>query len=912
MKNLCMKTIFILIVTAILGIGAASLFYIKIIPSAVSNQKVIITAEKIATKYLGLDVNIENPKMMTNLSGDVYFFLDNISVNKNNENILQISKLDTQISVSKILNKVIIVKHLGADNIFADVNKLLECFPSDNKDNKKKKSDWTFDLFDSTLCLKKSFIIYNINPETKIELKANNLNIIQYSKRIGKVIHFDINADIIKNNKTVNVATKDDYKVEIENNHIYVKNCPLIINKSKLYFNAEADKNDYEINIYAKRFFIPDIIKLLETNIVENNVKESLAVLKDLNGDFDLNLVLNKQGISGNIDFNRISAKLIPLNNLSVILKGNDITLKNFKGFYDNKKYNTFDFEGSIKDYLKTLDTHIQMHVILTNDFMEKYLSKTAMVPLTLVGEAPSKIIIDSKNSDMDITLMGKIGQGNDILVAGSSLSPKTYDRALKADLHLRGSNLNIESIKYYIAKELTRESKGIKPILTLDGNINIVTGKIKDIGFDIPKPLPSEFLNVLISQRIFKGGKFSGTMHMTDNGEYPVLSGNMYAENIRIPSQRMMIKQGEITTNNNMINIDAAGRFRRSLYTFDGHILNAIKFPIVIKETNLTLDEVNVERLMKAFQAPVQPASYDSSEEDDENAQPAQTFDLANLIIEKAQLNINKGSYKEINFKDVTANMSLDKNSIFNLYSNRFEIAEGHSSAKVNCDLKNQKYNIKLGIKDVNSDLMSTAILNLKREISGKASGLIDISTDESLKLNGKIKFIVKDGTIQKIGLVEYVLKFASLFRNPIAMLSPGMFADIVNIPEGNFDKIEGDLIIKNNVIELLKIKSYSPQLSAFIIGRYDLENSDAILRIYTKFSNKRKGFGGILRNISLNALANRLPLNSRNDANYYSAELEQLPDIEADEKDCQVFLTKVDGDVEHNNFISSLKKIK
>jgi hypothetical protein len=108
------------------------------------------------------------------------------------------------------------------------------------------------------------------------------------------------------------------------------------------------------------------------------------------------------------------------------------------------------------------------------------------------------------------------------------------------------------------------------------------------------------------------------------------------------------------------------------------------------------------------------------------------------------------------------------------------------------------------------------------------------------------------------------------------------------------------------------MKIKSYSSTLSAFIIGSYNLENSDAILRIYTKFSNKNKGVAGVLRNISLNTLANRIPLNSRNDSNYYEAELSQLPAINADEKDCQVFLTKVDGDIEHNNFISSLKKIK
>ena len=97
-------------------------------------------------------------------------------------------------------------------------------------------------------------------------------------------------------------------------------------------------------------------------------------------------------------------------------------------------------------------------------------------------------------------------------------------------------------------------------------------------------------------------------------------------------------------------------------------------------------------------------------------------------------------------------------------------------------------------------------------------------MNTDDSLKLNGIIKFVVNNGTIQKVGLVEYVLKFAALFRNPIAMISPSTISDMVNIPEGNFDKITGDMVLKDNVVEMLKIKSSSPQLSSYIVGRYNL----------------------------------------------------------------------------------------
>ena len=75
---------------------------------------------------------------------------------------------------------------------------------------------------------------------------------------------------------------------------------------------------------------------------------------------------------------------------------------------------------------------------------------------------------------------------------------------------------------------------------------------------------------------------------------------------------------------------------------------------------------------------------------------------------------------------------------------------------------------------------------------------------------------------------------------------------------------------------------------------------------------SNKGEGFAGFLRNFSLNSLANRISDSGRNDANYYASEISQIPDINAEEKDCQIFLTKVEGDVINFNFLSSLKRIK
>ena len=89
-------------------------------------------------------------------------------------------------------------------------------------------------------------------------------------------------------------------------------------------------------------------------------------------------------------------------------------------------------------------------------------------------------------------------------------------------------------------------------------------------------------------------------------------------------------------------------------------------------------------------------------------------------------------------------------------------------------------------------------------------------------------------------------------------------------------------------------------------------MDKHDASIRIYTRFSTDKKTMFGFLRNISLNALANKVQMNTRNDYNYYSAEIADLPQIEIGEEKSQIFLTQIEGDVEKNNYLSSLKKIK
>lgn len=930
--NLTKKTKIGLSVAAAVVVLAAAPFviYLKILPAAVSNKHVISFVEKTLYDVAGLKLDIKNPVLKTSFEPEIAFKVDELTLSNKGASLLAVENFDTEISFKEIFDKNIIVKKLGADYIFADINNLLALAPKQKEQKEQQKSEWNFDFFDSLLYVKKSLFLYKVEPETYISLKADDIEIDNTQKAL-RYIRFNITSDIRKAGKSMYINIADRNSVYIKDKALHIDKCMLTVNKSKIYFNAfGARHKESYLEIFTDKILVGDVLELINSQIIENNLNEPLAFFKDLKGDFNFNIRLTKKDLNGIVNLNKISCKLIPVDNIPLMLeKGqivmgkNDIVVKDFKGYYNNKKENSIEMEGTVKDYLKTIDTNLIARATVTNDFAKNQFSNMVGIPITLTGgSTKTRLDIKSVNNKIDLKWLFGLMPGQDLLIDGASLTPNKFIRGLNADMHFEGNIFNIKSIDYYIVPDSfsIEQKKNAKPVVSVAGKLDVSTPipTVQNMGFEIPNPLPSEFLNVLIGQKLFKNGKIAGNMEFVNTGKYPVLNGRLTMDDVRIPSQRVYLKHGEMNTSNGLLNLAAEGRYRRSAYNFDGSLINAIKFPVVVKDVNLTVDDVDIEKFIASANnqssEAIKSEKFDvkaSGEAIDDDANTP-TFDIGNFVVENCVLHILKGAYKDITFEDVKATLSLDKNSILNLYSNRFAIAEGHSSAKVNCDLKKHKYSIILGIKDVNSDLMATTLLALKKEITGKASGLISLNTDDSLQLNGSIKFVIKDGTIQKVGLVEYILKFAALFRNPLVMISPSTFSDLVNIPEGNFDKINGDIRIKNNVIENMMIKSSAPQLSSFIVGRYDLETRDATLRIYTKFSNKNKGFGGFLRNISLNSLANRMPLSSSNDSNYYSAEISQLPPIDADEKDCQIFLTKVDGDVEHNNFISSLKKIK
>lgn len=131
------KIITSLVVVA--GMLAATPFvvYLKVLPCAVSQPKFISFVEKTVSKYAGLDIEIIHPELKTSLSPVIEFKVDELSVSKKGASLLSVNKFDTVISFKEIFDKNIIIQKLGADYIFADVNKLMDLSQPKKEEQKK-------------------------------------------------------------------------------------------------------------------------------------------------------------------------------------------------------------------------------------------------------------------------------------------------------------------------------------------------------------------------------------------------------------------------------------------------------------------------------------------------------------------------------------------------------------------------------------------------------------------------------------------------------------------------------------------------------------------------------------------------------------------------------------------------------
>ena len=684
------KVLFIISSLLFLFVIFIMALYLYILPTALQNNKIISSVENIVNKTLNAELVIGKPLLKTALKPEIRFKIDRLFIQRNNNKLIELEDFDIQISFNKIFKKEIKLDELKTKTLFVDCEKLLELFPQNQTQN-QKQIDWKIDLFTAKVKIDNSKITYKQTNNSKIELFLKDL--IVCKKDDFQNLSFDLNAQIKKNNQIfANIQSESIDEIKLYKDKIKVDKLNLLINSSKTVIASEIDFDKVFINAFSQRFLLEDIFKLVNSDFLIPNGSLLLAPLVNPNGNVAFDINLNNFDLSGYVDINNTKANLkdvsnIPLNiqDGKVLISKNKIDFNNLIGYYGKSKANKINIQGDIKDYYKTFDSNITIESVITNEFFKDYLSKLINNTTLFVSEpSRTKIIYKSKNNIMDIIWFAQISKGVNFGISNEKSVLSDYDRAVLGEFRIQNDKINLKNLNYYIASDIVRGVK-LQPILVLNALMDF-TGKLDKIGVAFGREMPCEFLNVFAGQKLFKKGTIKGKMELVFKNNIPSLIADMIIKDTVIPSQRLLVKEASIKASDNWINLYARGGFKRAKYIFDGKIKNELKAPYIIEKLSLNLDNVDVEKFLVTMNNQTnQIHDEEISEEEIENDD--YMFDTNLVRIKDCDFSLQQGKYKELNFGNIKAKLTLDEKGKLNIKSNRFDIAKGISSLKIDSD---------------------------------------------------------------------------------------------------------------------------------------------------------------------------------------------------------------------------------
>lgn len=178
---------------------------------------------------------------------------------------------------------------------------------------------------------------------------------------------------------------------------------------------------------------------------------------------------------------------------------------------------------------------------------------------------------------------------------------------------------------------------------------------------------------------------------------------------------------------------------------------------------------------------------------------------------------------------------------------------------------------------------------------------------------LNGEGSFEVIDGRMPKLGSLEYLLKAGNLITGGITGLSINGIIDLITpLKTGNFEKISGNIKVKDGIANDINVYSKGNDLNMYMTGNYNISTLVADMEIYGSLSKNFSTLLGKIGNSSLNRLFNTIPGVNINEINPSStSKINKIPNFDKTNV-LRVFKAEIFGDINGSNYVKSFRWIK
>ena len=490
---------------------------------------------------------------------------------------------------------------------------------------------------------------------------------------------------------------------------------------------------------------------------------------------------------------------------------------------------------------------------------------------------------------------------------------------SIVADAYLYPNKIDIKSLLYNQIITSQNNRKSIQNQLKASGEISLLNDNVlgfKNLQLKTSEPTDAKIFNVILKKPTIKQGIFTSNLNINGTSAAPVVLGDLNISSVDIPLFDSTVQDINLDFQKDYVYLKSRGVILTNDIEIIAKILNNPNPPITIEELNVNMDVLDLNVITNRF---------NDFDVDKLKANKASSNTSVSALSPE-QIRLNKGIVKadKILIKKASATnfeslMSMGDDSVFNIDNFSFNLANGLVSGKMSSDLKNFAHKGQMSIKNADAQIISENFFDMPGQMYGIVTGDLSASCSgltslECVKtLSGQGHFDVVDGRMPKLGSLEYLLKATNLITGGITAVSINGIIDLITpLKSGDFDNITGDIKVENGVANDINVYSSGKDLNMYLTGSYNLANLVADMEIYGSLSKNFSTVLGVIGNMSLNRLFNKIPGININDINpSTTSNINKIPNF--DKKNVlRVFKAEIFGDINGSNYVKSFRWIK
>ena len=492
------------------------------------------------------------------------------------------------------------------------------------------------------------------------------------------------------------------------------------------------------------------------------------------------------------------------------------------------------------------------------------------------------KIDYNIKNKKIDVKYYLNLQKGSDLYYKDAYLGLRKKERRFFARTYKDCDNLHLKKYSYSIInKNIIKEiiyGKGL--FINKNGHLLPSYVTCTTNGY-APVSVVGSF------GRYVQGGKFSGKLKYDFSRK--TITGNF--EVINTIFNNFYVKSAKIIANNKTANISAFGSYLKQNFSCKASVKNGFYGKIIVHNMNLFLDKFNIKH--KGQKAKQNKNKYTIK---DINKISSKVRDI-DMDIENWNIETDTLTMDNIILNDIKLFGSL-KDAIFQFEMSELSFAKGVMFAKGMYNFNNNSSCIDFFAKNIDSNMASEMLFNLKNQVQGIANASLRAKTFNNLEdIKAKLLFEIEDGFLPKLANKEFIFK-----NNKKIKISSLTNADLTKAQALSSD-IKGSFDFNNYKLENIIITSRQKSLAMLINGLYDIKQQNADINIYGKY-DKQAPKGVKILFVPLDWIIN-FALRNDEAQSKYSDKLKDIPEIEYKKgiKNQRYFKVDIKGNLNTDN---------